>query len=171
MLGLVADYGSSDEEEQQQEQQPQQQGRQQQGPRAPSQPAERDTLAAGAPAPGGLPSAAALFGEGAAAAAAAAAGPAPMQATVAGAKRSKPESRPLPNPLAGPPGGSAKVPRSGGAASAPAGRPPPGVLLPPQLRGRANVATEDLGSIFTRDATRRLQAKAQAQQEGGQGQQ
>lgn len=40
-------------------------------------------------------------------------------------------------------------PCSGGAANVGGARPASGVLLPPQLRGRANVATDDL-SIFTK---------------------
>lgn len=157
MLGLV-DYGSdSDAEEQQQ-------GGGQGvvtlvGGEAPAAPqpaagAQRDSLAASQPAAPRLPGAAQLFGEAPAAAQ-------PMQQSRTGAKRGTPDSRaPLPNPLASQP----KVPRRGGAASAASGRPPPGVLLPPQLRGRANVATEDLSSMFTKDAHKRLQQRAKESQ-------
>jgi hypothetical protein len=162
MLGLV-DYDDSDEEQQEQEQ-PQQKAQSgsaevqkatQQGQLA----AERDALAVFQPTALGLPSAAELFGDAQPATAAPAA---PMHASSLGAKRGKPDSRgPLPNPLASQP----KVQRSGGAASVASGRPPPGVLVPPQVRGRANVATEDLASMFTKDSHKRLQQKAKEAQQ------
>ncbi|GAB4821274.1 hypothetical protein N2152v2_008320 [Parachlorella kessleri] len=148
MLGLV-DYEDSDDEQHEQ----QREGKtplQQQG--FPSEPAaHRDPMATAHPAGPALPSAAELLSGGPAAAALPAAH---AQQSLTGGKRSTPTSHfgSLPNPLASQP----KVARSGGAASVAGGKPPQGVLLPPQLRGRANVATEDLASMFTRDAHKRL---------------
>lgn len=106
------------------------------------------------PAAPSLPSAAALF--------ASASGGAREPETgtaqpVTSGKRSYSGSRPLfPNPLAPQP----KVRRGSGGASVAASRPESGVLLPPQLRGRPNVATEDLSAFFTRDTHNRLQQRS-----------
>lgn len=159
MLGGLVDYAASSDEEEQQvgEQQPAAAARRGPNPGTPPSQAaaQPDALAAAQPAAPRLPSAAELLGG------AAPAGDAPMQPTPLAGKRGTPDSgRTLLNPFAPAP----KAPRSGGAA---AGSAPPGVLLPPQLRGRANVATEDLSSLFTKESHRRQQQAKQAKELGG----
>lgn len=165
MLGGLVDYAaSSDEEEQQaEEQQPAAAARRGPDPRAPPSQAaaQPDALAAAQPAAPRLPSAAELLGG------AAPAGDSPMQPPPLAGKRGTPDSgRTLLNPFAPAP----KAPRSGkgaaGSAAPARARAPPGVLLPPQLRGRANVATEDLSSLFTKESHRRQQQAKQAKELG-----
>lgn len=43
------------------------------------------------------------------------------------------------------------------------------MLLPPQLRGRPNVATEDLSNMFRKDTLQKQQVKKQQLQQGGTG--
>lgn len=174
MLGIV-DYSDSDAEGEPQEPQ-------RAGPPA----GGSGAAAANAPAAqaqqlaGRLPSAEALLGAGSAAvrlpppnfgqpaigrSQAPPAAQHPAAAGVSGSKRGQPDTRgPLPNPMSL----DNKLQRGGGATNVGGARPgtlPGGLLLPPQLRGRANVATEDLGSMFTH------QSRKAAQQRSGDGSQ
>ncbi|KAG0600020.1 hypothetical protein M758_11G001100 [Ceratodon purpureus] len=92
------------------------------------------------PAPSLLPSAAQLFD-------------APASTTAASSSPSLPRKRPQVNGSAHP-SHQPKVARS---TSSSARTPPGSTLVPPQLRGRSNVATEDLDKLFVQRQQRRLE--------------
>ncbi|PRW45675.1 vegetative cell wall gp1 [Chlorella sorokiniana] len=69
-------------------------------------------------------------------------------------------------------GGGTQVARSGSAQNVGGAKPSTaagGLLLPPQLRGRSNVATEDLSTMFTKSAVQRAQQRRSSGGGGGSG--
>ena len=77
-------------------------------------------------------------------------------APTSGPKRGRPDVR-GPQPSAAQPPAKASRPGSG----ASPGSGPRAGFVPPQLRGRANVATDDLSALFTNKSQAALRRKAQ----------